>query len=52
MQVKKTTPYDADFFKYPKKIKNKKYCNKPECQKRRNAIKSMMYSQRKKQENL
>ena len=35
---------------YIKKIKNKKYCNKPECQKRRAAIKSMNYTKRKKAE--
>ena len=35
---------------YIKKIKNKKYCDKPDCQKRRNAIKSRNYSLRKKRE--
>ncbi len=33
---------------YIKKIKNKKYCNKPECQRQRNALKSREYSMRKK----
>lgn len=34
---------------YIKRVKNKKYCNKPECQKRRAAIKSRNYTLRKKQ---
>lgn len=35
---------------YIKRIKNKKYCDKPECQNRRKALKSQKYYLRKKQE--
>ena len=35
---------------YIKRVKNKKYCNKPECQKQRNALKSRNYYLKKKQD--